>query len=68
MKGGFIKGLLAGAILGGAIALLAAPRKGSETREMLKDKINKLKEDIARKKKELEEMEAKMNESQNQES
>lgn len=62
---GFIKGLLTGAILGGAVALLTAPRKGSETREMLKEKIDKLKEDIERKKRELEEMEAQMSEKEN---
>lgn len=61
MKGGFIRGLLTGAIVGGAIAMLFAPRKGEETREMIKDKIDKLKDEIARKKQELEEMEAKMN-------
>ena len=31
-------GLLTGAIIGGAIALLYAPRSGKETREMLKSK------------------------------
>ncbi len=58
MKRGFLNGLFFGAIVGGIAALLFAPRKGSETREMLNDKISKLKEEIERKKKELEEMEA----------
>ena len=34
----FAIGLLTGAIIGGAIALLYAPRSGKETREMLKSK------------------------------
>ena len=35
---GFGIGLLAGAVIGGAIALLYAPKSGKETREMLKSK------------------------------
>ena len=32
-------GLLAGAVIGGVIALLYAPRSGKETRELIKDKV-----------------------------
>ena len=35
---GFGIGLLAGAVIGGVIALLYAPKSGKETREMLKSK------------------------------
>ena len=35
---GFGLGLLAGAVIGGAIALLYAPQSGKETRAMLKSK------------------------------
>ncbi|MCQ2203819.1 MAG: YtxH domain-containing protein [Bacteroidales bacterium] len=57
---GFTNGLLFGALIGGAIALLFAPKTGAETREVLKDKINKAKEELEKKKKELEEMEQKL--------
>jgi len=35
---GFGIGLLTGAVIGGAIALLYAPRSGKETRQIIKDK------------------------------
>ena len=35
---GFGIGLLAGAAIGGAIALLFAPKTGKETRQLIKDK------------------------------
>ena len=37
---GFGIGLLAGAVIGGTIALLYAPRSGKETRQIIKDKAN----------------------------
>jgi gas vesicle protein len=37
--GSFIAGLLTGAVVGGIIALLYAPRSGKETREHLKHKL-----------------------------
>ena len=36
---GFGVGLLAGAVIGGVIALLYAPRSGKETRQLIKDKV-----------------------------
>ena len=36
---GFGIGLLAGAAIGGVIALLYAPRSGKETRRLIKDKV-----------------------------
>ena len=45
---GFGIGLLAGAVIGGAIALLYAPMTGKETRQLVKDKateaVDKVKE------------------------
>lgn len=38
-QGSFIAGLLTGAVIGGVIALLSAPRSGKETREILKGKL-----------------------------
>ena len=35
---GFGIGLLTGAVIGGVIALLYAPKSGKETRQMIKDK------------------------------
>jgi gas vesicle protein len=35
---GFGIGILAGAVIGGSIALLYAPKTGKETRQMIKDK------------------------------
>ena len=37
-------GLLAGAAIGGAIALLFAPQSGEETRAMIKEKAERVKE------------------------
>lgn len=42
--GSRLKGLLLGGLIGAGIALLAAPRSGMETRNMLRDKGNELKE------------------------
>jgi gas vesicle protein len=39
---GFGIGLLAGAIIGGTIALLYAPRTGKETRQLIKDKATEV--------------------------
>ncbi len=40
--GSFLTGLLAGAVIGGAIALLFAPKSGKETREQIKKKLEDL--------------------------
>lgn len=40
--GYFIGGLLAGAAIGAAIALLYAPQKGEDTRRQIKEKIQEL--------------------------
>jgi gas vesicle protein len=37
---GFGVGLLTGAVIGGVIALLYAPKTGTETRQMIKDKAS----------------------------
>ncbi len=42
----FITGLLAGAVIGGVIALLYAPKSGKETREQLKQKLEDLQKEI----------------------
>ena len=39
---GFGIGLLAGAIIGGVIALLYAPKPGKETRQLIRDKATKV--------------------------
>jgi gas vesicle protein len=39
---GFGIGLLAGAIIGGVIALLYAPKSGNETRKLIKDKTTEV--------------------------
>ncbi len=39
---GFGVGLLAGAVIGGVIALLYAPRSGKETRQLIKDKATEV--------------------------
>jgi gas vesicle protein len=39
---GFGIGLLAGAVIGGVIALLFAPTSGKETRQMIKDKATEM--------------------------
>jgi len=43
----FISGLLAGAALGGIIALLYAPQSGKEAREKVKQKVNDLEKEIS---------------------
>lgn len=46
-KGGFgslVRGLLFGGLIGAAIALLSAPRTGIETREMLRERGNAMKD------------------------
>ena len=42
----FLTGLLAGAAIGGIIALLYAPKSGKETREQLKKKFSELEEEL----------------------
>jgi len=44
--GSFITGLLAGAAIGGVIALLYAPQSGKETREKLRQKYNDLEKEL----------------------
>ena len=39
---GFGVGLLAGAVIGGVVALLYAPKSGKETRQMIKDKTTEV--------------------------
>jgi gas vesicle protein len=39
---GFGIGLITGAVIGGAIALLFAPRTGKETRQIIKDKATEV--------------------------
>ncbi len=59
---GFMNGLIVGALIGGVVALLFAPRKGAETQAILKEKIKRAKAEIERRKKELEEMQARIKE------
>lgn len=42
MKNTFVLGLIAGAVVGGALGLLFAPKKGEETRKDIKDTIDNL--------------------------
>ncbi len=42
----FLGGLITGATLGAALALLFAPQAGTETREFLKDKMDELEKDL----------------------
>jgi len=44
--GSFITGLLAGAAIGGILALLYAPRSGKETREQLRNKLDDLEKEF----------------------
>jgi gas vesicle protein len=48
MKSGnsFLKGLLAGAAIGGIIALLYAPKSGKETRDQIKNKFRELEDEL----------------------
>ena len=41
---GFFSGLLVGAVIGAAVALLYAPQPGTETRRMVKEKASEIKE------------------------
>ena len=41
---GFGIGLLVGAVIGGVIALLYAPKTGKQTRQLVKDKVTELTE------------------------
>lgn len=45
---GFFTGLLIGAVIGGAVALLYAPQSGTETRRMVKEKALEAKEKAAK--------------------
>lgn len=45
--GGFFAGLIAGALVGGAVALLYAPQEGKATRKMIQNKAMQLKDDVA---------------------
>lgn len=45
---GFFSGLLVGAAIGAAIALLYAPQPGAETRRMVKEKALEVKEKAAK--------------------
>ena len=42
----FLTGLLAGAAIGGIIALLYAPKSGRETREQIKNKFSELEKEL----------------------
>ncbi len=53
--GMFIAGMLAGAAVGTAAALLFAPQKGSETRDQLKAKLSELETEMAKAKDKLKE-------------
>jgi gas vesicle protein len=44
--GSFITGLLAGAAIGGVIALLYAPKSGKDTREQIKQKLEDLEKEF----------------------
>jgi gas vesicle protein len=44
--GSFITGLLAGVVIGGAIALLYAPKSGKETREQIRQKLDDLEKEF----------------------
>jgi gas vesicle protein len=48
MKSGnsFLTGLLAGAAIGGIIALLYAPKSGKETRDQIKKKFSELEKEL----------------------
>ncbi|MGA2157623.1 MAG: YtxH domain-containing protein [Dehalococcoidia bacterium] len=45
---GFFSGLIVGAVVGAAIALLYAPQPGTETRRMVKEKALAVKEKAAK--------------------
>jgi gas vesicle protein len=45
----FAYGILAGAVIGGVVALLFAPKSGKETRELIRDKSGDVFETVKRK-------------------
>jgi gas vesicle protein len=45
---GFFSGLILGAVVGAAVALLYAPQPGTETRRMVKEKALEVKEKAAK--------------------
>jgi gas vesicle protein len=45
---GFFTGLLVGAVIGGAVALLYAPQSGPETRKLVKEKALDVKDKAAK--------------------
>lgn len=45
---GFFSGLMMGAVIGAAFALLYAPQSGSETRQLVKEKALEVKEKAAK--------------------
>ena len=45
---GFFPGLILGAVVGAAVALLYAPKPGTETRQLAKEKALNIKEKAAR--------------------
>lgn len=47
--GGFAAGIVFGALVGGGIALLLAPKSGKETRELIRDKSGDVYEVVKRK-------------------
>jgi gas vesicle protein len=47
--GSFAVGVVVGAVIGGGIALLYAPKSGKETRELIRDKSGELYEVVRRK-------------------
>jgi gas vesicle protein len=47
--GSFALGILVGAVVGGGIALLYAPKSGQETRQLIRDKSGDLYEVVKRK-------------------
>jgi gas vesicle protein len=44
--GPFFLGVLVGAVVGGVAALLLAPKSGSETREMVRNRYNQMKDAV----------------------
>jgi gas vesicle protein len=44
----FLSGLILGAVIGGAVALLYAPQSGPETRQLVKEKALEVKEKAAK--------------------
>ena len=42
--GGFMMGMLWGMVVGGVVALLFAPQTGTETRQMIRERLGQMKE------------------------